>query len=329
MTDPPKPFRLHGAAHLRPLPHVVDEHGHDMTERVATRDWRAPDDFALMPIRGYAEPHALTIDLGAETRPVLLLTAWTDYAFSSDNVAAYQAGLTSDPPVLSVKTTTGAWRRLPVEVGVPIGRPQTIALTLSGLLRPGEHELRLSTSMRVYWDQILVGAATDTARLTPTTLTPVTADLRVRGFSAEIRSADRRPTLYDYSRVSPASPWKSMAGAFTREGDVRPLLRAADDRFVIARPGDEMALTFDALRLPALPDGWTRTFLLQADGFSKEMDVNSASPYTVEPLPFHRMTQYPYPPTERYPDSAAYTAYRETYNTRQVIRPWPSLLGPR
>jgi hypothetical protein len=260
---------------------------------------------------------------------VLLLTGWTDYAFSSDNVAAHQTGLPSEPPVLSVKTMTGAWRVLPVEVGVPVGRPQTIALGLSGLLRPGEHELRLTTSMRVYWDQLLIGAATETAHLALNTLTPATAELRVRGFSAEVRSEARRPTLYDYSRVSSVSPWKSMAGAFTREGDVRPLLGEADDRFVIARPGDEVALTFDALRLPALPSGWTRTYLLQADGFSKEMDVNSASPYTVEPLPFHRMTQYPYPPTEHYPDSAAHTAYRETYNTRQVIRPWPSLLGRR
>ena len=50
--------------------------------------------------------------------------------------------------------------------------------------------------------------------------------------------------------------------------------------FVIAKPGDEIALAFDAPRLPPLPDGWTRTFLLLADGFSKEMDINSASPDT-------------------------------------------------
>ncbi len=329
MSDPPKPFRLHGASGLRPSPRVRDEHGHDVTERVATHDWRAPDDFALEPIRGYAAPHFLTIDLGAETAPVLLLTAWTDYAFSSDNVAARQAGLTSQPPVLSVKTARGSWRALPVDVGLPVGRPQTIALPLAGLLRPGEHELRLSTSMRVYWDQILIGTATDTAALAPVTLAAGSAQLRIRGFSAEVRGDGRRPTLYDYGRVSPASPWKAMAGAFTREGDVRPLLTASDDQFVIARPGDEIALTFDATRLPPLPENWTRTYLLKADGFSKEMDVNSASPYTVEPLPFHRMTRYPYPPTERYPGSAAHTAYRETYNTRHVRRPWPSLPATR
>ena len=48
----------------------------------------------LLPIRGYAERStALTLDLGARGRRarVLLLTGWTDYAFSSDNVAASPA----------------------------------------------------------------------------------------------------------------------------------------------------------------------------------------------------------------------------------------------
>ena len=44
-----------------------------------------------------------------------------------------------------------------------------------------------------------------------------------------------------------------------------------------------------------------RTFLLYADGYSKEMDINSASPDSVAPLPFHAMSAYPYPPTEHYP----------------------------
>ena len=43
--------------------------------------------------------------------------------------------------------------------------------------------------------------------------------------------------------------------------------------FVVSRAGDEIALSFDAAALPALPDGWTRTFLLYADGFSKEMNL--------------------------------------------------------
>ena len=121
------------------------------------------------------------------------------------------------------------------------------------------------------------------------------------------------------------SPWKALAGRYTREGDVRPLLRASDDMFVIARPGDEIALSFDVNAFPALAFGWTRTFLLYADGFSKEMNIRSASPDELAPLPFHAMTKYPYGPEEHYPDTAAYREYQHGYNTRVVPRTIPSI----
>jgi hypothetical protein len=91
---------------------------------------------------------------------------------------------------------------------------------------------------------------------------------------------------------------------------------ASDDMFVISRPGDELTVSFAANRLPALPKGWTRTFLLYADGFSKEMDINSASPDQVGPLPFHGMSKYPYSWPERYPLTPERQRYLETYNTR-------------
>jgi hypothetical protein len=116
-----------------------------------------------------------------------------------------------------------------------------------------------------------------------------------------------------------------MTGRYTREGDVRELLTDADDRFVVAKPGDEIALTFDAAGAGAVPDGWTRTFLLAADGFSKEMDIHSASPDSVGPLPFHGMSAYPYAPPEHYPETPDHRRYQATYNTRPVVRPIPSI----
>jgi hypothetical protein len=95
--------------------------------------------------------------------------------------------------------------------------------------------------------------------------------------------------------------------------------------FAITRPGDEIALAFDARALPALAPGRSRTFLLFADGFSKEMDISSASPHTVEPLPFHGMRGYPYSVDERYPATAAHLDYQTRYNTRVVRRSVPPL----
>jgi hypothetical protein len=147
----------------------------------------------------------------------------------------------------------------------------------------------------------------------------------VRGFSAEIRPDGQEPPLYNYARVLSASPWKTLPGHYTREGDVRELLTKADDMFVIAKPGDEIAAAFDAAAAGPLPDGWTRTFLLVADGYSKEMDINSASPDRVEPLPFHAMTAYPYQAPEHYPDTPPYRQYQTKYNTRVVVRTVPSI----
>src|SRR5215216_4572800 len=96
--------------------------------------------------------------------------------------------------------------------------------------------------------------------------------------------------------------------------------------FVISKPGDELVLSFAADRV-ALPKGWTRTFLLYADGFSKEMDINSASPDQVGPFPFHGMSRYPYSWPERYPLTPQRRKYLDTYNTRIVTSSLPSIVS--
>ena len=320
MTDPPKPFRLFGARDAGPPVSVVDEHGHDVSRQVASLDRRYPDDFDLKPFRGYAGAHALTIDIGTRRSPLLILTGWTDYAFSSDNMAAHQAGLALAPPSLQIKDRAGQWRTEIVDIGIPVGRPQALVVDLTARLRDGEHEVRILTNMRIYWDQIRVATKVSADRFMRSMHAAIRADLRERGFSAERRPDGREPLTYDYENVSTTSPWKTMIGRYTRPGDVRPLVASTDDLFVIAKPGDEISLSFEAPAARNLPAGWTRTFLLVADGFSKEMDINSASPDRVEPLPFHGMSGYPYGGRERYPDSAVHRNYRARYNTRPVVR---------
>jgi hypothetical protein len=176
------------------------------------------------------------------------------------------------------------------------------------------------TSMRIYWDQVLVGTAMIDTRV-PVPVALLNADLRWRGFSKDV-SIGGRPLSYDYRSVSHATPWKLMPGRYTREGDVRELLDAADDRFVVARPGDELVLSFDASALPSLAPGTRRTFLLYSVGFSKEMDLHSASPDVVGPIPFRAMRTYPFTWPDRYP----HPQDLETFHTRTVPRSIPALL---
>ena len=331
-TVPPKPHRLHGVRSIRPPVRVFNDKGTDMTDRVTALDRRYPDEFGLKPFRGYAESHTLTVDLGPrdDEAITLLLTGWTDYAFSSDNVAAHQAGLTPSLPALQIKNGVGNWRHA-IDIGIPVGRPQTIAVDLTGHLQPGEHEVRIVTDMRVYWDQIQVGRPVsldnidDHAVVREQTLHATTAELRARGFSKELHPNGTQPTTYDYEQVSLLSPWKTMSGSYTRPGDVRELLAVSDDLFTIAKDGDEVVLSFDAAQLDPLPTNWTRTYLLRTDGFSKEMDINSASPDSVEPLPFHAMSAYPYSESEQYPKTRTHETYREIFNSRRVVQSIPRI----
>jgi hypothetical protein len=326
MRSTPPAFRLFAVRDLRPPLSAQDDAGRDLLPALRALDHTFADGFPLRRIRGYAEEHGLVLDLGAEAGEdaVLLLTGWTDYAFSSDNVAAQQAGLELKPPRLETEDAAGVWRRAVDEVGIPVGRPQTVVVPMAGRWRGPSRRVRIVTSMRVYWDQARVGRSAPLA-LDPARLTPTAGALRERGFSAEVSPDGRQPFSYDYERVTRASPWKALPGRYTRTGDVRELLLAADDMFVISPPGDEVAVAFDASSLPPLPAGWTRTYLLHADGFSKEMDIHSASPDVLLPLPYHGMPAYPYAPPAAYPLTPERAAYLERYNTRVVRAPMARL----
>jgi len=321
LTVPAQRFKLYTTREARPPLEAVDDHGHDVLEEISKIDREYPDDFKVHNIRGFADEHTLTLRLPDQNRARLLLTGWTDYAWSSDNLAASQSGKALSLPALQVKNKQGEWQTVIENIGIPVGRPQTVVADLTGKFLSASREVRIVTNMRIYWDQILVDTSAGNFATRLTRLSPTVADLRWRGFSREYSPNGREPMTYEYSTVSLTSPWKVMTGRYTREGDVRELLSATDDIFVISRPGDELILSFDARKLPPLPKGWKHTFLLYADGFSKEMDINSASPDQIGPLPFHGMSKYPYSWPERYPLTLQRQRYLETYNTRVVTSP--------
>ncbi len=332
MSEPPKPFRLFVTKNARPPLSAVDDKGHNVLNLISRLDRRWPDDFKIDRIRGYAEKHSLTLKLDEQSKVqrrkskvVLFLTGWTDYAWSSDNVAAAQSGKAMRPPSLQVKDKHGNWRTAVQDIGIPVGRPQTVTVDLNGKFLSASRDVRIITNMRVYWDQILVDTSNDDSPMQVTRLDPVRAELHWHGFSAETSRDGREPYAYNYQNVAFSSPWKVMTGRYTREGDVRELLLSSDDMFVISQPGDEISLSFDAASLPSLLPGWTRTFLLYADGFSKEMDINSASPDQLAPLPFHGMSRYPYRWPEHYPIDAKHREYLAKYNTRVVRAEVPSI----
>ena len=110
--------------------------------------------------------------------------------------------------------------------------------------------------------------------------------------------------------------WVVPEGSYTRYGEVTSLLADIDDMYIVMRHGDELTIHFGAGALPELPPGWSRSLILYLDGFLKYVDPYVAHSSSVEPLPFHAMSGYPYPPDEGYPSDEAHLRYLREYNTR-------------
>lgn len=314
-------FKLFSVKSPRPPVAATDDKGKDILPLIKDVDRRSPEEFEKLRFKGYAREHAIELDLGnvANAKQVLLLmTAWIDYADSTSNLAAAQAGEKLVPPYLQVKNAAGQWQTVIPQMGFPAGLPKTMTVDLTGKFLCADSRVRIVTSMRIYWDQILVDASGGNAPAKITKLDPVAANLRWRGFPREYSPDGRKPLIYDYNRVEPFAPWKAHLGNYTRFGDVRELLLAADDMYVITRNGDEIQLDFDARQLPPLPAGWKRTYLVFADGFGKDMDINSARPETIGELPYHGMKSYPYAPGDAYPNDKRHQEYLERYNTRII-----------
>ncbi len=315
----PRPWRLHALRDARLPDRAADETGRDQSEALAAADGRAADGFTRNDIRGFAAPHQLVLEWKrTPEQPVLLLTGWTEYAWSSDTRRAEQQGLLFEIPRLERRNADGSWSLLTEDLGIPVGHPQTMAVALDGTATEAPLILRIRTNMRVCYDTIRLAAGVPDAALHMVRQLPGTANLRWRGYSAKVTHPGSAIEDFDYERVSAANPWKTFAGRYTRCGDVRSLVAGVDDLMVVATSGDEIQLSFPVDGFPALRPGWQRTFLLHAHGWSKEMDPNSATPDAQLPLPFTAMSRYPYALEEARPATEFWHAVMDATRTRVI-----------
>jgi len=297
----------------------------DVTEQVLRIDRRYagatdPDSRFI----GLTAEHSVELDFGdrlaavsPDARLILFLHGWVEYGYSSTNFAASQAGLRTRAPTIEV-LRDGRWLEAFHEVGYPAGINHMMTLDVTGKIQPGDRRIRISSNMELYWDRIFLAEHSADATMSTKEVGPRSADLHFLGYPREYSPDGRHPNLCDYANVDHNVGWKLMAGDYTRFGEVGELLQAADDCFAIMGHGEEITLRFAADAFGPVPGSCRRTFILKTDSFCKDMDLYTAFPDAIGPLPFHGMSGYPYGLDESYPDNESTRRYRQQFNTRRV-----------
>ena len=358
-SNPPyPPFKVVMSRDARPPAGAWDEHGHNLLPDLLARHYVG--DFALTQFAGFAKPHSLTLDLGKAHNggPLwLLMHGEIEYFSASSMYAASQAGLEPIAPYVEALDALGNWRRVISDMGFPAGGPRTMTADLTGKLPRGTRQIRITTNLQVYWDNILIDRTPQSAlggisrlagksaglvkdanaeegreavarghmqsdvedrEVRLTTVPLVRADLEFHGYPFKIEGTPPGNVEYIYEKASATGPYTRPSGTYTRYGDVLPLLKTKDDKLAVFGSGDEVQLDFDPAHLPGLPRGWVRDYFFAANGYEKDMDFYAAEGNYVAPLPFMSMGEYPYSARKSFPLDDAHVNYLLEFNTRHM-----------
>jgi len=344
-TFPPFPeAHTHAVRDLHAPARAVDQEGRDWTAALAASDEELARPFT--PLRdqylGLATPHHIELSFDAALfaeaeRFRLLMRGWLYWTDASVNVAsAGHPSIEFVPPLLQVPGPDGTWVDAGPPLGFPAGKLKTMVVDVTPFVNREDPRLRVFSTLALYWDSIRLAVDPGDAETRVTPLDPLSAHLWERGFSEPIPLQGDAPLdWFEWDHVAAEPRWNQHPGLYTRLGETLPLVTAIDDMYVIMGSGDALTVRFDAADAPPVPEGWTRSYLVFLDGWAKDRDPNTKAALYVEPLPFHGMSAYPYPDSERFPDTPEHRAWRAEWNTRPARRlierlaPVPAVETPR
>lgn len=250
----------------------------------------------------------------------LLFTGWFYWSVASVNMASSRTpGIGFIPPMLEVPDGEGGWRMIEPSIGFPAGKLKTMVIDVTDILVRDDPRIRVSSTLRLYWDSIRLATDADDAPTRVTPLEPASAELWHRGFSRPVQTEQSAELLlewFEWDALEPAPRWNQHPGLYTRLGDVLPLVTEVEDMFVVMGSGDALHVRFDARGLPPLPDGWRRDYMVYLDGWAKDRDHSCADVEYTEPFPFHGMSGFPYGPDEAFPDTPEHRQWRLDWLTR-------------
>lgn len=326
VTGPPPTHKLLVVADPIFPKRATDPAGHDCTDRLRHIDRL----YAYEPrldrrFFGFCQRHTLDldfgdrlVDLGSGSPLFLFISGYLEYPYSQTTYAATQARLGWEPIQIDRLTSEGRWETFIRDAGAFGGLARTMTVDVTGLAGSPSCKLRLTSNLEIYYDRLFLATDAGADKVVVHTLPPAEATLRRVGFAREYSPDGRLPIIYDYELSDNTAPFHVLRGAYTKYGSVTELLLEFDDLYMLVGPGDEVAVRFEGSSLPQLKPGSVRSFVLISHAYCKDMDLYTAAPQTVEPLPFKNMSRYPYPATEKYPDTENHRKSWARYNTRLV-----------
>ena len=232
--------------------------------------------------------------------PMLIMDGWVEYPYSTTNFSMWQASAPAQTPTLeALDPATQRWVPLVTEYGYPAGMPRQCSFPIPRESLPaGCTALRLRTTVELYVDAVAIAWSEPCDGAVRTEHPLVHAEVADAGFAARIPHPQRRPE-YDYGRRAPLWDCRTQPGQYTAFGiDCSPLLRAADDASAIFAAGEEVRLSFaaDGVRAastgtgsqtPASTRAGPRVWVLEVDGWCKDMDPLTRGGARLDPLPSH------------------------------------------
>jgi hypothetical protein len=276
--------------HEQMLPtEVVNERGQNVTAELAKGDMKAAQPGEPDPrfIGLLNQDHVLTLTFPAELdslkgKPYLVADGWVEYPYSQTNFAAWQAGAAYRAPTIEVAGESDNWTVLMEQFGYPAGMPRRMAVPLVGL-PGGTCRLRISTNQEIYWDHFTVVYVLENSEVQRHELKLTAAECEQMGFPRRYTYPQRRP-YYDYDDRLPFWDTRYQEGYYTRFGPVEELIEKTDNAVVIFGAGEGVHLEF--LTHPQPPrKGWTRVYIVETDGWCKDMDLYTDTGETIEPVP--------------------------------------------
>lgn len=305
-----EPTAIHTIKDLHAVPTTYERIPVFGTESVSTTDVSsqvAVEGDGKLADSGLYDDNRWVFDLGELGNPKtikLVLSGWMQYANKREKAAWIASG--KRPPVscMEVQDADGNW----VSIGDaphPANYTKTVVYDLSGKFPAGvtHYRVRMRIYMRMHLDYAGVDTSDD-ASVTVHEVDPAQASLAFKGVSRYTQNAYPMFFHDDIVDLTPGT----QEGAFTRYGDVRPLLTTSDDEYVVMDQGDEISMSFD--EPGALAAGMERTYIIHTDGYHQTQTGK------VDPMPFHAMSNFPYGADEHYPDDAEHRTYLAEYETR-------------